>query len=251
MRKYIILFLIVLIASGIFITYHYRYKLFKNNQNTDIYNKNSSDIPMDTDKEKSASSKINKDDIYKDYSNILFLVDKQRALPSDYEPSDLVIPNVKSDRWTFYLRKEASTQLEKMFNSAKADGVNLVLISAYRSYDTQTSLFNNYVSSDGYENANKYSAKPGHSEHQTGLTVDISDEKGMYYLSQQFEISVEGIWLRENSYKFGYILRYPKGKENITGYMYEPWHFRYLGVDMATKVYESGLTYEEYINIMD
>lgn len=114
------------------------------------------------------------------------------------------------------------------------------LISGYRSYDYQTSLYNNYVAIDGEDAANRYSAKPGYSEHQTGLAFDIGE------LNYQFGETPAGIWLAQHAHEYGFIIRYPQGKENVTGYMYEPWHVRYLG-DQASSVYASGLTLEEYL----
>lgn len=117
--------------------------------------------------------------------------------------------------------------------------------SAYRSAATQTDLFNSYVASAGYDEANMYSAHPGHSEHQTGLAVDISTTSQQCYLDECFIGTSDGQWLADNAYKFGFTLRYPKGKEAITGYNFEPWHYRYVGVALATALHQSGLTLEE------
>ena len=127
--------------------------------------------------------------------------------------------------------------------AAYEDGISLYIVSGYRSYDTQYYIYWDYVSSDGQAEADRYSARPGHSEHQTGYAFDLNS------LDQSFGDTPEGIWLKENCYKYGFIIRYPKEKESVTGYMYEPWHVRYLGKDIATSVYNSGLCLEEYLGI--
>lgn len=189
--------------------------------------------------------------LFTDLNSILILANKTHPLPEYYEPSDLVTPNVKVNKSGLSLRKEASDAIEEMFNAAKEENINLVLGSSYRSYSYQASLFSRYVAKDGEKKAAKYSSRPGQSEHQTGLAADISDESGENFLKQSFKDTKEGIWLKNNSYKFGYILRYPEGKEDITGYMFEPWHFRYIGKEEALKVYNSGLCFEEFYKILD
>ena len=124
----------------------------------------------------------------------------------------------------------------------KRQGYDLPTLSAYRSYDYQAGLYNDYVARDGKEAADRYSAQPGKSEHQTGLAFDIGQ------LDDSFGETPAGKWLAQHAHEYGFIIRYPKGKEHITGYMYEPWHVRYLGIDTATSVYQSGLTLEEYLN---
>src|SRR5699024_5685972 len=117
--------------------------------------------------------------------------------------------------------------------------------------DTQVTLFNDYAAVEGEEAANRYSAKPGESEHQTGLTMDVTSQSFGFQLGEAFGETEEGKWLKDHAHEAGFIIRYPEGKEDITGYVYEPWHIRYLGKEMATYVYESGLTYEEYAEKMD
>ena len=181
--------------------------------------------------------------------SILIIANKQHKLPDGYEPYDLVIPNVRKTGANPYLRSEAASALENMFNAAAGEGVYLVLGSGYRSQSTQSAIYYNYVARDGQAAADRYSARPGYSEHQTGLAVDISDYYGNYYLSESFAYTAEANWLYSNAYKYGFIMRYPQGKEYITGYMYEPWHFRYVGVSNAYAIYNSGLTVEEYYGI--
>ena len=157
------------------------------------------------------------------------------------------VPTVLDNPEVNQLRKEAADALKRMFDAAKQEGIYLYARSGYRSYQTQVNLFENYARQHGEEEANKFSAKPGHSEHQTGLTMDVTSESVNFQLTESFGETKEGIWLKENAHKFGFIIRYPKDKEHITGYIYEPWHIRYLGVDLATEITEMGLTYEEYL----
>ena len=162
------------------------------------------------------------------YVNGILLVNKKYSLPKDYDPK---------------VNSEALSALKQMQADAKALGLNIPLVSGYRSYGTQESLYNKYVKKDGEELANTYSAKPGHSEHQTGLAFDI----GM--VERSFANTDEAKWIANNCYQYGFIVRYPKDKTDITGYIYEPWHVRYLGTNNAKKVYESGLTLEEYLGV--
>lgn len=177
-------------------------------------------------------------------NNIDVIVNKYYKLNSDYEPSDLIKINSKFSAGNNQkLRKEAASKFEEMASDALSEGLKIYAGSTYRSYDYQLGLYNRYVAKDGFEKAETYSARAGYSEHQLGLAVDIINSRWSY-LS---ETDKEYEWLINNSYKYGYILRYPRNKEYITGYVFEDWHFRYLGIDLATKVYNSGLTYDEYI----
>lgn len=185
------------------------------------------------------------------FDSIAVIINKKHPLPEDYEPSDLVIPNVQATKEGLTLRSEAANALETMFSAAAEDGITLILGSGYRSYETQARLFNNYVNRDGEEAANRYSARPGESEHQTGLAVDISDYSMANWLKNSFKDTAESRWLIENAYKYGFVLRYIDGKEDITGYIYEPWHYRYLGIEEAAKIKASNLTLEEYYNYLD
>ncbi len=138
---------------------------------------------------------------------------------------------------------EAYEKLLTMFSEAAKDGISLTLISGYRSYEHQYTLYYNYIARDGQAAADRYSARPGHSEHQSGLAFDLNS------LYQSFGDTAEGLWLAENCHRFGFIIRYPKEKEHITGYMYEPWHVRYVGEKMAEKIKNSGLCLEEFFGI--
>ena len=186
---------------------------------------------------------------YEDPTNLWTLVNKERALPMDYVPPQLVIPGLSvranSTDDEKHVRAVIADPLAQMFSDAAKAGHSLTIGSGYRSSATQESLFNSYVASAGYEEANKYSAHAGHSEHQTGLAVDISTTTQQCYLSACFINTADGQWLSENAHKYGFTLRYPDGKEAITGYNFEPWHYRYVGVDLATALYESQITLDQ------
>lgn len=184
--------------------------------------------------------------------SIAALVNPFNKLPEDYNPDDLVYPDV---RFTFsekiekrMMRKEAADALEQMFAGAEEDGIYLAGVSAYRSHETQKALFNRYVERDGYEKARTYSALPGTSEHETGLAVDVSGSDGKCAAEDCFGDTKEADWLKKYAAEYGFIIRYPEGKQDITGYQYEPWHLRYVGTDIAQDIAASGATLEEYYN---
>ena len=156
------------------------------------------------------------------------LVNKTHPVPRDYAPG---------------LQPVAYNAFLELQSAAAQAGYDMPLLSGYRSYDLQTSLYNNYVATYGQAEADTFSARPGTSEHQTGLAMDVG------WIDDAFANTPAGIWLAENCYKYGFIIRYQKNKESITGYKYEPWHIRYLGKDIAKDVYESGLCLEEYLGV--
>lgn len=170
---------------------------------------------------------VNKDGLY--YIEDILIVNKTYPLPSDYDPGKL------SDEYmdAFY----------EMQAHAELDGIDLWIQSGYRSYDTQVSIYNNYVAMDGQEAADTYSSRPGHSEHQSGLAADINDP------NESFNGTAAAEWLKNNCYKYGFIVRFPEGKEEYTGYIYESWHLRYVGKEWAKKITESGKSLEEYFGI--
>ena len=176
-------------------------------------------------------------------TDIKILVNKYHKLDEDYEPDDLVLIDTKYATEGQKLRKEAALAFENMAKAAKEDKINIYAGSAYRSYDYQDWLYNKYVLEDGFTNAETYSARAGYSEHQTGLAVDILNNNWTLIDEDDSEYT----WLVNNSYKYGFILRYKRGYENITGYMFEDWHFRYLGKEVANDIHNFNLTYEEYI----
>lgn len=178
-----------------------------------------------------------------DASKIDVLVNKYHKLDENYEPSDLTIIDSKYASGTQKLRKEAQIKFEEMASDMAKDNLKIYAGSTYRSFTYQKGLYDRYVKKDGFAAAETYSARSGYSEHQLGLAVDIVGGKWDYLSEKDKEYN----YLIKNSYKYGFILRYPRGSEYITGYMFEDWHFRYLGVELATKVFNSGLTYDEYI----
>ena len=170
------------------------------------------------------------------------LVNKYNYLDKDYVPDNLVKIEKYTDKEIF-LVKEAMDNFIKMGDDMSNLGMTIRAISGYRSYSYQENLYNNYVLKDGISLADTYSARAGFSEHQTGLVVDIDNGRVNY---EDFENTDEYTWLKDNSYKYGFILRYPQKGESITGYSYESWHYRYVGVDIAKIIYESDMTFDEY-----
>lgn len=162
------------------------------------------------------------------YFDGVMIANKTYTLPASYDPG---VQPVAMD--AFY----------DMQAAAASEGISLWILSSYRSYSDQEVIYNRYVAQDGKAEADTYSSRPGHSDHQTGYTFDLNS------LEQDFQYDPAGQWLDKNCYKYGFIIRYPKGKDSSTGYMYEPWHVRYIGVDLATKVTQSGLSLEEYFGI--
>ena len=184
--------------------------------------------------------------------NYILLVNKDNLLDKDFIPEDLVTINeptgFKVDKnYVNMLNNEAYLAFKRMQAAALTMGFHLFVDSSYRSYAYQETIFNHVVQEKGLEHAKKYVALPGSSEHQTGLAIDVIYEREGIMLEEQDENDPELLWLRDNAYKYGFILRYPKGKEDITGYNFEPWHFRFVGEDAAGEIYQMGLTLEEYI----
>ena len=188
--------------------------------------------------EKSQSSSSSSNDNKKDESssapqNVTYIkgvliANKSYPLPASYNPG---------------VNGEAYAAFKNMQSAASSAGLNIYISSGFRSYETQRQIYNSYVASYGQASADTFSARPGYSEHQTGLCFDLNS------IDDSFANTKEGAWVAENCYKYGFIIRYPKGKESATGYKYEPWHIRYLGVDLATTVHKSGLSLEEYLGI--
>ncbi|MCK4259851.1 MAG: D-alanyl-D-alanine carboxypeptidase family protein [Halanaerobiales bacterium] len=184
--------------------------------------------------------------------NALVLVNKKNNLPSDYVPENLVVPNVPFPFKEFnpkkLMRQDAALALEELFGKAKQNNIDLYATSGYRSYERQEAIFTANVMTYGTERANQFSAKPGESEHQTGLAMDVTSPTVNFHLTQYFGETKEGKWLEENAHQFGFIIRYLKGKEHITGYQYEPWHLRYVGIENAKKIAYQNITLEEYLS---
>lgn len=162
------------------------------------------------------------------YVDGIMIANKTYSLPKSYDPG---------------ITNEAASALKEMQNAAAAEGLSLYVVSGYRSYKTQESVYAGWVNRDGKEQADTYSSRPGHSDHQTGYSYDLNS------LEQSFADTKEGKWLAEHCAEFGFIIRYPEGKEMYTGYIYEPWHVRYIGKEKAKIITESGLSLEEYYGI--
>ncbi len=162
------------------------------------------------------------------YIRGVLVVNKTYPLPSNYGTG---------------LTAETSNAFASMQAAAKAQGLNIFVASGFRSYSSQTAIYNRYVSNEGVDGADRHSARPGHSEHQSGLTFDLNS------ITESFGSTPAGIWVAEHAHEYGFIVRYPQGKEAVTGYVWEPWHLRYLGTAVATDVHASGLTLEEYLGV--
>ena len=172
----------------------------------------------------------------------LMIVNKYYNLSSSYK-GDLVETGNYSINSNYKMDREAFEAYKKLYEDAVKNNLHIKIRSAYRSYFDQQYIYNGYVARDGKAESDRYSARAGHSEHQTGLAIDISAASDLW---ADFSKTQEFTWMKDNSYKYGFILRYPKDKEYITGYMYEPWHYRYVGVDVAKYIYENNITYDEY-----
>ena len=178
---------------------------------------------------------INKD-------SLTVLVNKYNYLPKDYIPINLININTYS-KGNLKMNSLAYEAFIKMATDIEKEDMHIRIVSAYRSYDYQNNLYYNYLKYDPQDKVDSYSARPGYSEHQTGLAIDIDNNVVNY---NRFHITMEFNWMMENAYKYGFILRYPKDSQNITGYKYEPWHYRYVGYDIAKYIHDNNITYDEY-----
>ena len=181
------------------------------------------------------------------------IVNRERPLPNGYLPPDLNVPNVQlrlaESAEQMQFSEAATPALVQMFAAAEQDDVELVFGSGYRSEALQAQFYNSYVARDGQAAADRYSARPGTSEHQTGLAFDVTSKSGKCHLEICFEDLPEGRWVAENAHEYGFIIRYLDDKEDVTGYQYEPWHLRYVGVDLAAELYKNGQTMEEFFDL--
>lgn len=158
----------------------------------------------------------------------IMMASKSFSLPEDFDPG---------------VNEEALNAFNQMQEDAANEGLDIYISSSYRSYSDQERIYNGYVEYDGKEAADTYSSRPGYSDHQTGMAFDLNS------IDDSFGYTAESDWVKDNAHKYGFIIRYPEGKEDITGYQYEPWHIRYIGVEKATEVYESGLCLEEFLGV--
>jgi len=181
----------------------------------------------------------------KNIDGSVFIINRQHSVSRRYVPSDL--RKAETYGVSQQMRTEAATALEQLFEAAKEAGVPLSTVSGYRSYSKQATIYQRKVDSIGRKAADRISARPGTSEHQLGLAMDIA-KKGASSLTTAFANTPQGQWVMENAHRYGFIIRYLKDYEDVTGYSYEPWHIRYVGVEQATAIYESGLPMELYMS---
>ena len=174
--------------------------------------------------------------------DLLMLVNKYNYVSNNFKPDNLVKVS-KFAVNNMYLNKTCMEAFISLASDALKEGYNIRAISTYRTYDYQNNLYNKYAKKDGVDKADTYSARPGFSEHHTGLAIDVDNIKTNF---NNFQDTDEFKWMQENAYKYGFILRYPSDKVDITGYMYEPWHYRYVGREIAKIIKEKNLTFEEY-----
>lgn len=190
----------------------------------------------------------------KDIDSLFVLANKANYFPEDYKPKNLVVPAIpfsfSGENEKKYLQKPAADALTVLINAAAREGIAISGVSGYRSIARQKVIYKYNVDTYGQSHADKYSAKPMYSEHHTGLCMDVSSASVSFGLVEKYGDTKEGKWLADNAHKYGFVIRYPKGKEEITGYSYEPWHIRYLGVPLASYLYENGLCYEEFVAAM-
>ena len=262
-RVIFLLLLIIFIIGGIGMGVHTFYKKGDNNKNiTSVKNSTK-------DKEKEINASLEKAPLnYQDFLKLEdgeyltdkgftlkikdkiayiddnIIVNKTYSVPSSYVPIN-PYQEVVGERCNSCINKDAMEAFMLMASDAKALGLNIYISSGYRGYTYQEKLYNNYVSVSGKEKADTYSARPGHSEHQTGECFDLNT------IDDSFQYTDEGKWVNENASFYGFIIRYPKGKESITGYQYESWHLRYVGKELSNKLYQDGEweTLEEYYGI--
>ena len=212
--------------------------------------KKSTDPAEEARKKAVKAAKKRENPLTEDTGDILMIVNKEYGLSEEYKPNDLTKVehcdfSVGSDE-CHQLKKEPAEAIEEMFAAAREDGYEIIMRTGYRSYGYQAALYESYKEKDGEEAADKYSARPGSSEHQSGLCCDVGIEgKDL----NAFEGTGEAKWIADNSWKYGFVVRYPQDKEDITGYMYEAWHIRYVGKEAAKYMHEKNLTLEEYLEL--
>lgn len=218
-----------------------RYINYKN-KNTDKEIKQIiKDVNMDLDKEPYEDMKK-----ATNLNSINILVNKHNYLTEDYVPENLENINSSYALSNMKMVSEAKNAFENLSKAAAKQNLKVIAMSTYRSYEYQVDLYNRYVKTDGKEAADTYSGRPGNSEHQTGLAVDVYNVKESY---TNFEKTKEYTWMQDNAYKYGFILRFPKDKENETGYEFESWHYRYVGLEAAKYIKEHNISFEEYCAI--
>jgi len=215
-----------------------RYFNYKNSTNTNTYD-SIIYVNINLDKEFYTNIKI-----IKNPDELLVLVNKYNQLPSTYESKSLVKINpIYTYGKEKYIRKEALASFNKLIDDAKENNIFIYTQSSYRSFETQENIYNYYLQTDSKEIVDTYSARPGHSEHQTGLSVDLYNAD--YALIRKN--TKEHLWYKDILHEYGFIIRYPENKTKITGFKFEPWHIRYVGINIATYIYNHNITFDEYI----
>lgn len=217
-----------------------RYIKYYNNHKDDKISHIVSIVNVCADEDYYDKDTVEKTDISK---KELMLVNKFNYLDENYAPDDIVKVSMQFAYGDNEIKKEVYEKFRSMYNDAKKEGLYLIITSSYRDYNFQKELWDSYANQKGDEWADSVSARAGYSEHQTGYTLDIVTYNANM---SSFEKTDEFKWLQDNAYKYGFILRYPKDKEDITGYSYESWHYRYVGKDVATKIKKLGITFDEY-----
>lgn len=227
--KLIKLIILFIVASGCLFT-AYRLIFPKTTNNQQIVSEEANQEQLITNPIPAPTKDMEPNQIQPTYINGILLVNKDYGLPPTFGNGD---------------DPTALAKLQQLQRDAQAQGINISnSYSGYRSYQYQTKLYNNYVNQQGEEEANTFSAKPGFSEHQTGLTFDLKDFNG-----QLVEDPITSQWIKDNCAKYGFIVRYPEGKEDITGYIYEPWHLRYVGEEAANQIMNNNTTLEQYLGV--
>lgn len=239
-RRFILFFvaMVITVTAAIFL------------KNTDVYSPGGSEQSS----EKEVSAEFNKR-LYPldDPASLWVVVNKGRRLPNSYEPYNLVAPNVSlrfsAQSPEMMLRSDAAAALKELFEAAEVQGLPLILTSGYRSYTSQTTIYNRNVARDGQVATDALSARPGHSEHQTGLAADVGSKTRKCEFEKCFGSLPEGQWVSDNAYKYGFIIRYQAGRTDITGYDFEPWHLRFVGTELARQLQETGQTMEQFFGL--
>lgn len=237
MKKIILISLgIVILAGGVF-----GYFTFIKPDKVEAPTKQVEDIKQETEKTPEVPAFNKQRYSTEDPNSLWVVVNKKRPLQASFEPQEMT--NTSGG----FMKREASEALESLFEEAQNQTLPLQVLSAYRSYNSQSATYNSYVQKDGVEKADTYSARPGFSEHQTGLAVDVGS--GSCNLEICFGETPAGKWLAANAHTYGFVIRYPQGKTAITGYQYEPWHLRYVGKELAAELHTSGQTMEEFFGL--
>lgn len=235
-KKLLILLLLIIVVSAV-VVWRQKHPA----DSTNVTSPNSGQSSSSSNKTQTNESFIKSQYSVNDSSSLWVVVNKGRVLPSDYVPANL-------DENT-QLRSESAVALENLESGAANDGLKIVLVSGYRSYATQKSVYASYSGSQGQTAADTFSARAGHSEHQTGLAADVGSSSGKCQLDKCFGDTPEGKWLTANAYKYGFIIRYQKDKQNLTGYDYEPWHIRFVGIGLAAEINKTGQTLEQFFGL--